>query len=126
MPASPHPTTRAWRRPRLRRALVALTSAGLLLVGGLWTAPSAAADPGSVSTVGLGSDGQLGSGSTANRTAFGPVAGLPDITHVEGGREHVLALDSTGHVWSWGDGSKGALGLGTIVDHSSPVQVPGL
>lgn len=86
-----------------------------------------AASPGAVWTVGAGPNGQLGNGTTGNSAAFGTVSNLGSIiTQVSGGREHVLALDSTGHVWAWGDGPMGQLGNGSTADKTLPTQVPGI
>src|SRR5437762_161502 len=74
------------------------------------TGTAHAATPGTVWTTGFGGNGQLGDEGTANRATFGPVStatGLTDAVQVSGGREHVLALDSTGQVWAWGDNPKG-------------------
>ncbi len=38
-----------------------------------------------------------------------------------------MALDASGHVWTWGDGVDGVLGDGDTVDHpDSAVEVAGL
>jgi alpha-tubulin suppressor-like RCC1 family protein len=109
-----------------RSRLLAVAVAGLLSVLSLLVpAPAHAAD-GSAWTVGLGSDGQLGTGGTTSRLTYGPVQGLGPVTEIAGGREHVLALDGAGAVWSWGDGSKGALGYGSLTDRRAPGLVPGL
>jgi alpha-tubulin suppressor-like RCC1 family protein len=39
---------------------------------------------------------------------------------------HVLALDSSGRAWCWGDNEDGQCGQGTTTDVPSPVVVPGL
>jgi alpha-tubulin suppressor-like RCC1 family protein len=109
-----------------RRVLKALL-AGVLVAPmiGL-AAPSAVADAGdTLSTTGLGSDGQLGNGSVSNRTTFGPVNTLTDVDDVAGGREHVVALVGD-QVYTWGDGLKGATGLGSTADRNTPTLVPNL
>ncbi len=85
---------------------------------------------GSVYGWGLGSDGELGNGGTANsftvpvkvqfpkgvRIASLPTDAMPYNTG--------LAVDSTGHAWGWGLNSAGQLCLGTSAMHTTPVQLP--
>jgi alpha-tubulin suppressor-like RCC1 family protein len=59
--------------------------------------------------------GQLGIGSTSNKTA--PVAVVVTnmahkITAISAGYNHSLALDQDGIVWGWGDNAKGQVGDG--------------
>lgn len=42
------------------------------------------------------------------------------------GGVHCLMLDSKGNVYSFGNGSRGQLGLGTLEDHSDPSQIEAL
>jgi alpha-tubulin suppressor-like RCC1 family protein len=105
----------------LKAVLAGALIAPMLALAG---APVATADSGdTLSTTGLGSDGQLGNGSIGNRTTLGPVNTLTDVDEVAGGREHVVALVD-GRVYTWGDGSKGATGLGSLADRSTPTPVP--
>lgn len=110
---------------RRSRAVALAAAAALSMLSVVLPSATQAAD-GSVWTVGLGSDGQLGDGGTASRRTYGQVGGLDQVVEVAGGREHVLALDGAGSVWSWGDGSKGALGYGSLTDRRTPGPVPGL
>jgi alpha-tubulin suppressor-like RCC1 family protein len=110
-------------RSALKATLAGLLAAPLLAITG---SPGAIADAGdTLSTTGLGSDGQLGNGSTGNRTTFGAVNTLTNVDEVAGGREHVVALVG-GRVYTWGDGSKGATGLGSTADRSTPTLIPNL
>jgi len=79
--------------------------------------------------------GQLGpNGPSPSYTAatYIPVqvTGLPAIAAVATGGEDSLALDTQGHVWSWGRNGFGQLGWGTIDPsdgpHATPQQVVGL
>ncbi|TKK79019.1 PASTA domain-containing protein [Herbidospora galbida] len=54
------------------------------------------------------------------------VTGLPFVSSVSVGDRHVLALDSDGTVWAWGDNTYRQLGDGTTVSRPIPIQVPGL
>jgi alpha-tubulin suppressor-like RCC1 family protein len=55
------------------------------------------------------------------------VGDLSNITTILAGNASYMALDATGHVWTWGDGVDGVLGDGGTVDHpDSAVEVAGL
>ncbi len=74
---------------------------------------------------GSNASGQLGDGTTTNRTSPVPV-GLPSgvtATAVSGGDSHSLAVTSTGAVYAWGRNSSGQLGDGSITDRTSAVLV---
>ncbi|MGA2973745.1 MAG: cadherin-like beta sandwich domain-containing protein [Spirochaetia bacterium] len=71
-------------------------------------------------------NGQLGDGSTTDRSSPGSVGGLTGVTAIAAGGEHSLALKSDGTVWAWGWNARGELGDGTTMDRASPVQVSGL
>lgn len=69
--------------------------------------------------------GQLGDGSTTQRTS--PVmvnlpAGVAP-TAVAAGWGHSLAIGSNGQLYAWGEGSSGQLGVGSAVPQSTPVAV---
>lgn len=72
---------------------------------------------------GRGSQGQLGNGSTSDKTTPVQVANLSGIVAITGGSSTGYALDSTGHVWAWGQGDNGKLGNGSTADQTTPVQV---
>jgi alpha-tubulin suppressor-like RCC1 family protein len=55
------------------------------------------------------------------------VANLTGIVALAAGNASDMALDSTGHVWTWGDGVNGVLGQGNTTDQvTSAVEVSGL
>jgi alpha-tubulin suppressor-like RCC1 family protein len=108
---------------RTRPFLLAALVAALLLVAAV---PARAAGPETPRTWGSNSFGELGDGSTANRFAAGPVAGLADATELGGGREHVVALRADGSLWTWGYNAFGELGDGTTTTRTTPVRVTAL
>jgi len=70
--------------------------------------------------------GQLGDGTTTDRTGFGTVMGLTDAVDVEAGNTHACAIRSGGSVVCWGQVSAGTLGDGTSAMSSVPVAVSSL
>jgi alpha-tubulin suppressor-like RCC1 family protein len=119
-------------------AAAALTVLGLAAVLQVVTAvPATAAAPGS--TVGIfawgdNSSGELGNGSTTNSSTPAPVSlpsGVVPIAIAGGGGNGDpqpsqftgYAIGSDGHVYAWGDDSRGALGNGNTTDSTTPVVV---
>ncbi len=80
---------------------------------------------GTVLAWGLNSSGQLGDGTTTDRST--PVdVDLPPgttVTAIAGGEGHSVALTSAGTVLAWGLNSSGQLGDGTTTDSTTPVDV---
>jgi alpha-tubulin suppressor-like RCC1 family protein len=71
---------------------------------------------------GLNSSGQLGDGTTVDKSS--PVQiGTNSWSIVSAGNEFVLAIDIAGNLYAWGRNSFGALGDGTNFTKSSPVQI---
>jgi len=84
-----------------------------------------------VMAFGMNGFGQLGDGSTSQRTAAGRVLnsnGSPfsEVQAISADARHVLALKTDGSVWAWGDNSSRQLGDGTTTARSNPVRVQGL
>jgi len=75
---------------------------------------------------GLNSAGQLGDGTTVNRSAPAAVTGLPPTQAVEAGFDSTCALSTAGGIRCWGSNSSGTLGNDSHTDSSVPVQVTGL
>lgn len=78
---------------------------------------------GTVQCWGLNNRGQLGDGSTDDREAPGPVAGLSDAVQLATGFYHTCAVRSSGGVACWGAGENGQLGDGRT-ERSAPTPVP--
>ena len=68
-------------------------------------------------------NGELGDGTTTQRT--GPVQIMSDkkFTQVSAGERFSLVIDDDGKIWSWGRNSVGQLGDGTTANKTSPVQI---
>lgn len=71
-----------------------------------------------------GASGAPGLGDGVSRSSPVQVGALTTWTAVAIGNQHSLALKSDGTLWAWGGNTPyGPLGLGDVVDRSSPVQV---
>lgn len=81
---------------------------------------------GTVWAWGYNNYGQLGDGTTTDRTQPVQVTGLTQVAALSGGGFHNLALKIDGSVWAWGDNRNGQLGDGTTINRTTPVQVSGL
>ena len=71
-------------------------------------------------------NGQLGDGTTTNRTSLVEIANDKAWSKIATGDSHTVALEyvSGGHVlWAWGENSSGQLGDGTLTQHNTPVQI---
>lgn len=75
---------------------------------------------------GANAHGQLGDGTTINRTAPVRVDITGEIAAIAAGHRHSLAVKRDGTVWSWGRNTHGQLGDGGTADRSLPGQVDGL
>jgi alpha-tubulin suppressor-like RCC1 family protein len=74
---------------------------------------------------GLNSSGQLGDGTTTQRTRPTPVAGGLSFVEVSAGANHTCGITARGEAYCWGLNTNGQLGDGTTAQRMSPVLVAG-
>ena len=101
---------------------------GVAAIAAGWYHTCALTTGGAVSCWGDNTYGQLGDGSTEERPAPVPVAGLSTgVAAIAAGGFHTCALmEATGGVKCWGSNSDGQLGRGTFEPSDTPVDVPEL
>lgn len=116
--------------PRLAPVNV-LASAGVPLSGVLkivaGVSHSAAVLSGNtVKTWGYNAFGQLGDGTTTQKSYPVTVSGLSNVASVAIGSNHTMAVKLDGSVVAWGSNSNGQLGNGNTTNSSSPVTSTGV
>jgi alpha-tubulin suppressor-like RCC1 family protein len=80
-----------------------------------------------LSVWGLNSSGQLGNGTTINKSLPTVVSNFLNgrsFTQIVNGANHNLLIDTTGGLWTWGNNAYGQLGDGTTVNKNSAVSIP--
>lgn len=82
---------------------------------------------GKVSCWGWNAFGQLGDGSSTDRSEAVAVVGLPDdVVALSLGFNHSCALTRSGEPWCWGGNSNGQLGDDSLTDRARPAPVQAL
>ena len=81
---------------------------------------------GTVWTLGYNNYGQLGDGTTLNRSTPYQLTSLAGVSEIAAGEHHSVAAKQDGTVWTWGSNVYGQLGDGTTIAHAVPAKVPGL
>ncbi len=82
-------------------------------------APLAVKSDGTVRASGWNTNGQIGDGSTTNRSTPVAVSGLSGVVAVAGNYSHSVALKNDGTARAWGSNGAGTLGDGTTTDRST-------
>lgn len=67
--------------------------------------------------------GQLGDGTTTNRSSPVRIGRDRDWASVAAGGAHTVAIRANGSLWAWGGNGQGQIGDGTMFDRSSPVRI---
>ena len=70
--------------------------------------------------------GQLGDGTTIDKSSPVQVGTLTTWSKVAGGAGQFYAIKNDNTLWSWGHNNHGQLGLGNVTSYSSPKQVGAL
>ena len=110
-------------------------SSPVTVIGGItdWASVSAGkfhslgiTDTGIAYAWGYNSSGQLGDGTTTNRSSpVTVIGGITDWASVSAGGSHSLGVTDAGIAYAWGTNGYGRLGDGTTTSRSSPVTVIG-
>ncbi|MBS0556173.1 MAG: RCC1 repeat-containing protein [Proteobacteria bacterium] len=102
-------------------------SSGVAAISAGYSHTCALSAAGALKCWGWNSNGQLGDGSTTNRTTPVAVSGLNSgMSAIAAGSAHNCALTTAGVLTCWGLNSSGQLGDGSTTDRSTPVAVSGL
>jgi alpha-tubulin suppressor-like RCC1 family protein len=72
---------------------------------------------------GNNSGGQLGDGTTANKSSPTQVETATNWSTISAGDSHTVAIKTDGTLWAWGSNTYGQLGNGTTTQQFSPSQI---
>lgn len=97
---------------------------GVLAAGGSHTVLSTPG--GLLYGFGQNTSGQVGDGTTTNRTTPKLVQTLTGVTALATGQSHTLAITWEGRLFAWGSNGSGRLGDGTTTNRTSPVLISAL
>ena len=121
-------TNSIWGKPVYEVQALGLSGVTAVAAGGSHSV--ALKSDGTVWAWGYNDSGQLGDGTTTNRSTPVKVSGLSGVIAIAAGcwGQYTVALKSDGTVWAWGDNNSGQLGDGTTHywGQTTPVQVSGL
>jgi formylglycine-generating enzyme required for sulfatase activity len=73
--------------------------------------------------MGYNSNGQLGDGTSTNRTSPVQVPGVSNIAQVFSGVTYTVFVKTDGTLWAMGNNGNGQFGNGTTISSTTPVQV---
>ena len=72
---------------------------------------------------GSNGDGQLGDGTTANKTSPTQIGVDSDWQGISAGGSHTCGLKISGELYCWGSNGSGKLGVGTTANKNSPTRI---
>ena len=80
-------------------------------------------EDGSLWAWGNNRNGQLGDGTTIDRTSLNPVKIMENVMSVTAGNNYSMAITNEGILFAWGSNEHGKLGNGTVINQPSPVRI---
>ena len=93
------------------------------VAAGSWGHSLALKTDGSLWAWGLNHFGELGDGTTHDRSAPTRIGAGQDWMAIAAGSYHSLGLKTDGSLWAWGENEAGQLGDGTTEDRLFPIRV---
>jgi alpha-tubulin suppressor-like RCC1 family protein len=72
---------------------------------------------------GLNNSGQLGDGTTTNRSSPVQIGTDTNWSNISAGSSYSMAVKTDGTLWGWGINTSGQIGIGNVTNRSSPVQI---
>ena len=112
------------RQDRLKAvAVTGLPAGGVAAVSAGFDHTCALLAVGTVRCWGNNGNGELGDGTTKQRTHPVAVSGLAGVDSISAGFDHTCAVTSGGAAKCWGANESGELGTGTTKDRHAPVNV---
>ena len=83
-------------------------------------------DNGTIWAWGENSNGNVGDGTTSNRSSPTQIGTGTDWTFITENDQSAYAIKTDGSLWAWGRNNNGELGVGNTISYSSPVRVGAL
>jgi alpha-tubulin suppressor-like RCC1 family protein len=96
---------------------------GVKAVSAGWNKTVAIKTDGSLWAWGYNGFGQLGDGTTTDRSVPTRIGANNDWTDVSSGGYHTAAIKTDGSLWAWGHNNYGQLGDGTTIDRYVPTRI---
>ena len=72
---------------------------------------------------GYNTSGQIGDGTTTNRTTPVQIKPGTKFAQISAGETHSMAIDNEGNLWAWGYNTSGQIGDETTTNRTTPVQI---